>query len=100
MAPVAAPVAPEASAGNAAPAFRRKECWAARDEFFACVHVASAAEGVSGPRMSAYVRHVASDGGRCVREGELFEERCPPSWVHHFILQRFGNEALKPNASA
>jgi hypothetical protein len=47
----------------------RDKCHSARDIFFACVEKAGGKED-------------------CGPEKIDFEKKCPPSWVHHFVLQR------------
>lgn len=61
-----------ANAQRVASASSRKECWDARDAFFACADASS--EG----QVEA----------RCAREWEAFNKRCLPSWVKHFMMQR------------
>lgn len=51
----------------------RAKCHAARDMFFACVDKSqSDEEAVS----------------QCKQFREEFERVCPPSWAHHFVIQK------------
>eukprot|EP00927_Polykrikos_kofoidii_P078041 TRINITY_DN74919_c0_g1_i1.p1 TRINITY_DN74919_c0_g1~~TRINITY_DN74919_c0_g1_i1.p1 ORF type:complete len:104 (-),score=25.45 TRINITY_DN74919_c0_g1_i1:29-340(-) len=92
-----------ASAAAAEPSQRvlgtkRRECWDARDAYFACVEAAggSTSKGTAaqGGRAAAAGSSAGSSDvdaialARCLRESEAFEARCPPSWVKHFKMQK------------
>ncbi|CAE6951271.1 COA6 [Symbiodinium microadriaticum] len=54
---------------------KRRECWASRDAFFACL---DQGDGQMGPEAEK----------RCAKEWIQFQKRCLPSWVKHFVMQR------------
>ena len=49
----------------------REKCHLARDAFFQCVD-----------------RLKSEESDQCTKLKQDFEAACPPSWVHHFVLQR------------
>jgi len=51
----------------------REECHKARDDFFACINACVSDDQVSE---------------KCIFQKSDFEKKCPPSWVHHFVIQR------------
>mmetsp|Transcript_3231 Transcript_3231/g.7623 ORF Transcript_3231/g.7623 Transcript_3231/m.7623 type:complete len:83 (-) Transcript_3231:17-265(-) len=64
-----------AEEGKVTSAVKRKECWAARDAFFACL---DRGDGQMTPEAER----------RCSAEWRDFQKRCLPSWVKHFVMQR------------
>ncbi len=56
-----------------APTVNRQKCYEARDKFFQCVDKFKSDDEV--------VKN-------CMKLKDEFEQACPPSWVHHFVLQR------------
>ncbi len=56
----------------------RTRCYKARDDFFQCVDEKE-------PNFEA-----------CDQLKKNFESQCPPSWVHHFVLQRETREPAQP----
>mmetsp|Transcript_36055 Transcript_36055/g.67145 ORF Transcript_36055/g.67145 Transcript_36055/m.67145 type:complete len:83 (-) Transcript_36055:118-366(-) len=65
----------EAEGKTLASGAKRRECWAARDGFFACL---DKGDGQMSPEAEK----------RCAPEWLEFQKRCLPSWVKHFIMQR------------
>ncbi|CEL94959.1 unnamed protein product [Vitrella brassicaformis CCMP3155] len=63
-------------AADARQAFSRKECWEARDVYFACLD-----------------QH-GGDAEQCKKEKEAFEAKCLVSWQKHFLLQKQYRVAL------
>ena len=51
----------------------RSRCYEARDKFFQCVDKFQSDDEI--------VKN-------CLKLKDEFEQSCPPSWVHHFVLQR------------
>jgi len=56
-----------------APTVNRQKCYEARDKFFQCIDKFKSDDEV--------VKN-------CMKLKDEFEQACPPSWVHHFVLQR------------
>ena len=52
----------------------RKKCYFSRDEFFACI--------------DKFAETPEDQVSKCNELKSEFERSCPPSWVHHFVLQR------------
>lgn len=55
--------------------FSRKDCWEAKDAYFACLDRYEAKEQFV-PRTT------------CEEERHKFEDQCLPSWQAHFLAQR------------
>ena len=52
----------------------RKKCYSSRDAFFTCI--------------DEFKDKPDDQVSKCERLKGEFETACPPSWVHHFVLQR------------
>jgi hypothetical protein len=63
----------------------REECHAAKDAFFACVDRSKSDEEALT---------------QCKQLRQEFERKCPPSWAHHFVIQKQISRTTPPSELA